>query len=47
MPEQHPPRAVDDGPPPFGGSWTLLYLVVGGVLLGLIALFWLFTRAFA
>lgn len=33
-------------PPPFGGSWRRLYLVVAANLLVWIALFAVFTRAF-
>ena len=36
----------DEGPPPFGGSWTRLYALVLGNLVVLILLFYLFTRAF-
>lgn len=37
---------TDDAPPPTGGSWTTLYAVVLGTLAALVALFYLFTRAF-
>ncbi len=33
-------------PPPFGGRWTTLYLVVLGTLAVLIVLFYAFTKAF-
>lgn len=33
-------------PPPFGGSWKTLYAAVLVNLLALVALFYLFTRAF-
>jgi hypothetical protein len=39
-------RAPDDEPPPFGGSWTTLYTLVLVNLLVLIALFYIFTKAF-
>ena len=36
----------EDGPPPIGGSWRGLYAAVLLNLALLIALFWLFSRAF-
>lgn len=40
-------RARDDEqPPPFGGSWKALYAAVLVNLAALVALFYLFTRAF-
>jgi hypothetical protein len=38
-------RAGED-PPPFGGSWRALYLAVASTLAVLIALFYLFAKAF-
>jgi hypothetical protein len=35
-----------DAPPPVGGSWRVLYAVVLANLAVLVALFYLFTRAF-
>jgi len=43
--EPTPGRAGED-PPPFGGSWRALYLAVAANLAVLIALFYLFARAF-
>ena len=40
------PRARDEEPPPFGGSWGTLYAAVLVNLAALVALFYLFTRAF-
>jgi hypothetical protein len=34
-------------PPPFGGSWTRLYVAVLVELAGLVILFWLLTRSFS
>jgi len=39
-------RAHDEEPPPFGGSWKKLYAAVLLNLAALVALFYLFTRAF-
>jgi hypothetical protein len=41
-------QSTDDevGPPPFGGSWRVLYAVVLVNLAVLVLLFYLFTRAF-
>jgi hypothetical protein len=39
-------REVRDDPPPFLGRWPRLYAAVIAYLAGLIALFYLFTRAF-
>ncbi|HEV2763780.1 MAG TPA: hypothetical protein VGV38_12435 [Pyrinomonadaceae bacterium] len=36
----------DEGPPPFGGSWTRLYALVLVNLCVLVLLFYLFTKAF-
>ena len=35
-----------DEPPPFGRSWRALYATVACTLAALIALFYVFTRAF-
>ncbi len=35
-----------DAPPPIGGSWRALYVAVAANLALLIALFYLFTKAF-
>ncbi len=35
-----------DAPPPVGGSWRVLYVAVAANLALLIALFYLFTKAF-
>ena len=35
-----------EGPPPVGGSWRTLYAAVLANLAALVALFYLFTRAF-
>ncbi len=43
MPE---PRDVPDDPPPFLGSWRRVYIGVVVYLVGLISLFYLFTRAY-
>jgi hypothetical protein len=40
------PRARDDERPPFGRSWKTLYAAVLINLALLVALFYLFTRAF-
>ncbi|HEV7890441.1 MAG TPA: hypothetical protein VGP08_07370 [Pyrinomonadaceae bacterium] len=40
------PRALDEERPPFGGSWATLYAAVLLNLAVLVALFYLFTRAF-
>ena len=47
MSEAVPQRAVPDEPPPFLGAWRRVYTVVLLYLACLIALFYLFTRAFA
>ena len=39
-------RARGEEPPPFGGSWGALYAAVLVNLAALVALFYLFTRAF-
>jgi hypothetical protein len=47
---QETPRTDERGgeePPPFGGSWTVLYALVLLNLLALILLFYAFTRAFS
>ncbi|HJQ35223.1 MAG TPA: hypothetical protein VJ866_23935 [Pyrinomonadaceae bacterium] len=36
----------EEEPPPFGGSWRTLYAVVLANLAVLVALFYVFTRAF-
>ena len=33
-------------PPPTGGSWTTLYVIVLGALAALVVAFYVFTRAF-
>lgn len=38
---------ADDEPPPFGGSWRVLYAAVLVNLVFLIVLFYIFTKAFA
>ncbi len=43
MPE---PRDVPDDPPPFLGTWRRVYLAIVLYLVGLISLFYLFTRAY-
>jgi hypothetical protein len=40
-------REVVDEPPPFGGSWRVLYTIVLMWLVVLIAVFYIFTKAFA
>ena len=40
-------RRVEDEPPPPGGSWLRLYLLVIGFLLLQIVAYWFFTRAFS
>jgi hypothetical protein len=40
------PRARDEERPPLGGSWGTLYAAVLVNLAALVALFYLFTRAF-
>lgn len=40
-------RRVEDEPPPPGGSWNRLYLVVIGFLIIQIIAYWLFTKAFS
>ena len=37
---------TDEGRPPFFSTWRRLYTAVGIYLVGLIILFYLFTRAF-
>ena len=39
-------RATEEGPPPVGGSWRVLYAAVLINLAVLVVLFYLFTRAF-
>lgn len=39
-------KKVLDEPPPFGGSWRVLYAAVLLNLAVLIALFYIFTKAF-
>ena len=43
------PQATPEGeePPPFGGSWRVLYAIVIANLAVLILLFYAFTRAFS
>lgn len=40
------PAAGEDEPPPLCGTWQRLYAAVAGYLAILIALFYLFTRAY-
>jgi hypothetical protein len=40
------PRDVPDDPPPFLGSWRKVYLAVLAYPGALIAIFYLFTRAY-
>jgi hypothetical protein len=40
-------RETNEEPPPFGGSWRTLYVVVLANLAVLAALFYLFTRYFS
>jgi hypothetical protein len=48
MRETDRPTAPDgEEPPPIGGSWRVLYVVVIGNLALLILLFYVFTRAFS
>jgi hypothetical protein len=42
-----PPEAYDSEPPPFGGTWLNVYLMVLAWLALLILLFYAFTRYFA
>jgi hypothetical protein len=49
MQDDTPPRdksPTEEEPPPFGGSWKNLYAAVLLNLAALVALFYLFTRAF-
>ena len=39
-------EAPVDEPPPFGGSWRVLYAAVLLTLAALVVFFYLFTRAF-
>lgn len=39
-------RPAGEEPPPFGGSWKILYTIVLVNLAALAALFYLFTRYF-
>jgi hypothetical protein len=48
--EPRPPsaeRELDEQPPPFGRTWTRLYVLVHLNLAVLVVLFYLFKRAFA
>jgi hypothetical protein len=45
-PDETPTRIETEEPPPFGGSWKALYAAVLLNLAALVALFYLFTRAF-
>lgn len=40
-------KSDTDDKPPFLGSWNKIYLLVFGELIILIALFYLFTKAFS
>jgi hypothetical protein len=46
MPDEKRNRPQAEEPPPVGGSWRTLYAVVLLNLAALVALFYLFTRAF-
>lgn len=46
MPDNAIERKTREEPPPFGGSWRILYTVVLVNLAVLVALFYLFTRYF-
>ncbi|MCA1591641.1 MAG: hypothetical protein LC754_03125 [Acidobacteria bacterium] len=45
--QQSQEQLPQEEPPPFGGSWTTLYVLVLFNLALLVALFYLFTRTFA
>jgi hypothetical protein len=47
MNQQALARPMPDEPPPFLGSWRRVYIGVLLYLAALVALFYLFTRAFA
>ena len=38
---------MEDGPPPFLGTWRRVYVVVACYVAVVIFAFWLFTQAFA
>lgn len=40
-------KNLPDDPPPFLGTWRRVYVAVALYLFALIALFWVFSRAFA
>lgn len=46
MTDETPTHTTGEEPPPFGGSWRALYAAVLLNLAALVALFYLFTRAF-
>ena len=46
-PKQMDEGSVPEEPPPFGGSWAVLYTIVLVNLAVLIVIFYIFTRAFA
>ena len=46
MADETSKRPPEEEPPPFGGSWNTLYAAVLVNLAALVALFYLFTRAF-
>ena len=46
MQDETPKHIEPEEPPPFGGSWKNLYAAVLINLAALVALFYLFTRAF-
>jgi hypothetical protein len=46
MPSEPAPPLPDDDAPPFGRSWAPLYAVVIGVLVALVVVFALLTRAY-
>ena len=47
MNQQAPARPMPDEPPPFLRSWRRVYIGVLLYLAVVVALLWLFTRAFA
>jgi hypothetical protein len=44
--DQKDSAEVTEEPPPFGGSWRVLYALVLAWLAAQVVLFYLFTRAF-
>jgi hypothetical protein len=47
MSDQSPLRPTDDDPPPLLGTWNRVYVAVLLYLAALIAVFYLFERAFS